>query len=313
MSRIITFYSYKGGVGRTFAIANIGVLLARRGKRVLLTDWDLEAPGLDRYFRQYVPNGFPPDRGIIHLLHHAATTPDADWRSHVQKITFRPDNTPGDNSYDVFMIPSGVGSLEYAAKVRAFSWSLFLKELNGGPILERWRREWSTEFDFILIDSRTGITDTGGICTILLPDFLVLMFTANDQSFEGALSVMQSAQVERRELSVPRSPLTVLPILSRFDGRDEIEEAEKWLIRCAHDLQPLYAEWLPKQYQPRQMLELTKIPYVTRFSFGEPLPVLTHSITDPELPGYYLENCARLLATDFQGLVRSLTQIVVLK
>ena len=51
MSRIITFYSYKGGVGRTLALANIGVLLAKRGKRVLLMDWDLEAPGLDRYFR----------------------------------------------------------------------------------------------------------------------------------------------------------------------------------------------------------------------------------------------------------------------
>ncbi|WP_411172456.1 ParA family protein [Nitrosomonas sp. Is35] len=38
MSRIITFYSYKGGVGRTFALANIAVLLAKRGKRVLLMD-----------------------------------------------------------------------------------------------------------------------------------------------------------------------------------------------------------------------------------------------------------------------------------
>ena len=30
------------------ALANIGVLLAKRGKRVLLMDWDLEAPGLDQ-------------------------------------------------------------------------------------------------------------------------------------------------------------------------------------------------------------------------------------------------------------------------
>src|SRR5882724_3937262 len=55
MSRIITFYSYKGGVGRTFALANIAVLLARRGKRVLLMDWDLEAPGLHRYFKPHLP------------------------------------------------------------------------------------------------------------------------------------------------------------------------------------------------------------------------------------------------------------------
>ena len=50
MSRVVTFYSYKGGVGRTLALANIGVLLAKRGKRVLLMDWDLEAPGLEDTF-----------------------------------------------------------------------------------------------------------------------------------------------------------------------------------------------------------------------------------------------------------------------
>lgn len=50
MGSIITFYSYKGGVGRTMAVANIAVLLARKGLRVLVVDWDLEAPGLHRYF-----------------------------------------------------------------------------------------------------------------------------------------------------------------------------------------------------------------------------------------------------------------------
>ena len=46
MSTIATFYSYKGGVGRTMAMANVAVLLAQRGLRVLAVDWDLEAPGL---------------------------------------------------------------------------------------------------------------------------------------------------------------------------------------------------------------------------------------------------------------------------
>jgi MinD-like ATPase involved in chromosome partitioning or flagellar assembly len=49
--RIVTFYSYKGGVGRSMALANIAVILARDfGLRVVAIDWDLEAPGLNRYF-----------------------------------------------------------------------------------------------------------------------------------------------------------------------------------------------------------------------------------------------------------------------
>ena len=54
--QIITFYSYKGGTGRSMALANIACILAdeqklKNGKGVLMIDWDLEAPGLHRYFR----------------------------------------------------------------------------------------------------------------------------------------------------------------------------------------------------------------------------------------------------------------------
>src|SRR5207248_3589129 len=45
----ITFYSFKGGVGRTMALVNVGLELVRRGRRVLLIDFDLEAPGLTTY------------------------------------------------------------------------------------------------------------------------------------------------------------------------------------------------------------------------------------------------------------------------
>ena len=37
---LVTFYSWKGGVGRTLALANTAVQLARRGRRVLMVDWD---------------------------------------------------------------------------------------------------------------------------------------------------------------------------------------------------------------------------------------------------------------------------------
>ena len=45
----VTFYSYKGGVGRTMALANVAAMLAKEGRRVLLIDFDLEAPGLDAF------------------------------------------------------------------------------------------------------------------------------------------------------------------------------------------------------------------------------------------------------------------------
>src|ERR1700745_855625 len=50
LGAIVTFYSWKGGVGRTMALANTAVQLARAGRSVMMVDWDLEAPGLDWYF-----------------------------------------------------------------------------------------------------------------------------------------------------------------------------------------------------------------------------------------------------------------------
>ncbi len=52
--RIVTFYSYKGGTGRSMALANVGWILAATGRRVLLIDWDLEAPGLHRYLHPFI-------------------------------------------------------------------------------------------------------------------------------------------------------------------------------------------------------------------------------------------------------------------
>lgn len=48
-SKIITFYSYKGGVGRSMALANVAWLLAKK-YNVLVIDWDLEAPGIHKFF-----------------------------------------------------------------------------------------------------------------------------------------------------------------------------------------------------------------------------------------------------------------------
>ena len=55
--QIITFYSYKGGTGRSMALANTACILAERlagneSNGILMVDWDLEAPGLHRYFRR---------------------------------------------------------------------------------------------------------------------------------------------------------------------------------------------------------------------------------------------------------------------
>ncbi|MUZ66457.1 AAA family ATPase, partial [Agrobacterium vitis] len=59
-SQVTTFYSYKGGSGRSMTLANVAWALASNDERVLAIDWDLEAPGLHRYFHPFLSD---PDQG----------------------------------------------------------------------------------------------------------------------------------------------------------------------------------------------------------------------------------------------------------
>jgi TIR domain-containing protein len=94
-------------------------------------------------------------------------------------------------------------------------------------------------------------------------------------------------------------PLLILPLPSRFDGRAEVSEAQEWLNKIEVRLANLYDDWLPKGISIRRVLELTKIPYVPLFSYGEKLPVLTHGTSDPDGPGYYYDRVARLIEREF--------------
>src|SRR5215467_12326824 len=85
---IVTFYSFKGGTGRTMALANIAAVLAGRGHRVLAVDFDLEAPGLWRYFSEF-RDELDQQSGLIDFLTRAAALPDAldvDWRDYVTQV-----------------------------------------------------------------------------------------------------------------------------------------------------------------------------------------------------------------------------------
>ena len=286
---IVTFYSYKGGTGRTMAMANIAGLLSRRGKSVLVVDFDLESPGLWRYFSQFY-DGIQQRQGLIDLLLTASSAPnslDVDWRDYVTEVSLQ--------SSIISLITSGQSGEEYPAKVLDFDWTAFFRDSNGGEFIERLRNEWLHEYDFIFIDSRTGITDTGGICTIMLPDLIVPVFMSNLQSIEGVADVVERAQARRNNLAYDRPPALILPIMSRFDSRTEYKSAQEWLDIAATLCKPFYADWLPTEFTPRQALEKTKLPYVAYFSFGETMPALTQGVSDPDSLGYALNTVSQLI------------------
>src|SRR5688572_5754613 len=81
---IITFYSYKGGVGRSMALANIAYELSKKGLKVLIVDWDLEAPGLEKYFTSYIKDS--NGNGLLPMLLEVRKGNKPDYRNYLWTI-----------------------------------------------------------------------------------------------------------------------------------------------------------------------------------------------------------------------------------
>lgn len=290
MSSIITFYSYKGGVGRSMALANIAILLARRGLKVLAVDWDLEAPGLERYFSSYfdIKPGGP---GLLRMCMDARKSGKADYTKFTSTFDCQ-------GAHPVTLLSSGREADEsYTKNLEAFDWESFFKA-RGGVFIEALRERWRKDFDATLIDSRTGLSDTGGICTIQLPDIVVGMFTANIQSMYGLRDVMRLAQKARQNLAYDRMPLSILPLAARW-GVQEFSETQIWLDRVAEATKEFFEDWLPKGISPRDVIEAVKIPHHSYFGFGERLAVVDQGTSDPQGMGFVYDKIASFIASDF--------------
>jgi tetratricopeptide (TPR) repeat protein/cellulose biosynthesis protein BcsQ len=234
--RIITFYSYKGGTGRSMALANIAFLLCEDGSKrgqltpsgpVLAIDWDLEAPGLHRYFAALRPDRSAPlGAGLIELF------TELEERASKWKPTLLDssddalaDELVGDLDLGPYLkdtvvpglrfIPAGCMDANYAKRVTGFDWQVLHRRLP--TLIAAFSRRLAEEHTYVLIDSRTGISDTSGICTMLMPDLLVAVFTPNLQSISGLLGVVREATAFRRQSSDLR-PLTVFPLPSRIES-----------------------------------------------------------------------------------------------
>nr|CBX31247.1 hypothetical protein N47_E47590 [uncultured Desulfobacterium sp.] len=211
-------------------------------------------------------------------------------------------------SNKLYLLTAGERDENYFKKVRNLDIQSFYEQSNGGELIEYLRNEFKRKFDFIFIDSRTGITDIGGVCTIQLPDILVLFFIASDQSFNGIIKVAKKAYDVQKNWTIDRQGLASIPVASRFDFNSEYETAKYWINRFASQLNDIYGRWLPVQSNTSledlvqkqiDMLMNTKLPYIPYFSFDEKMPVFEEKHNPGGLK-YAYENIAALIANNLE-------------
>ena len=213
----ITFYSYKGGSGRSLVVANVARYLARFGQKVVAIDFDLEAPGLPYKFYLDAPEELPAvSLGLVDYIYTFVTEgrPARSLKKFVSRLPASPDSKT-----TLHLMPAGAApSAEYWRKLSCINWHELLYA-PGAPgvhffleLKERIRAEYKP--DFLLIDARTGITESGGIATTILPEKLVCFLSSSRENLDGARAVLRSL---RRSARPPdAAPIEVIPALSRI-------------------------------------------------------------------------------------------------
>ncbi len=180
----VTFYSYKGGVGRSMALANVAADLAANGRRVVIVDFDLEAPGLDAFEEFGLPPGAP---GVVEYVSEYLRT---DRVPEVAPFVRRAEPTKR-LSGNLWVMSAGRKDQEYNRLRVGINWADLYENRQGASFFENFKADIERTFrpDYVFVDSRTGLTDVGGVCTLHLPDLVVLMFSLNEQNLQGIASV----------------------------------------------------------------------------------------------------------------------------
>ena len=282
---IYTFYSYKGGVGRSMALANVAELFYQAGLKVLMLDWDLEAPGLERFFPIDYED-FSSRPGLMDML--------LSYKQQMtEELNFAGNNISGDKNYlpfekpekylfDIYPTSKSKGKLwllsagkrskqnfiQYANSVRNFDWGDFYQNWEGELYFEWLRQQFGEIADVVLIDSRTGVTEMGGVCTYQLADVVVMLCSASQQSLEGTHKMLldfkrpEVMQIRNRFLDV-----IVVPARVEDAESDYLDAFQKEFIK-------LFSEYTPRELgsQPDRLWQLS-IPYVSRYAYKEVLAI----------------------------------------
>jgi cellulose biosynthesis protein BcsQ len=194
---IISFFSFKGGVGRTTTLAATALTLARQGLKIAMVDLDLEAPGLTTLFSD---NTY--DFGVIDYLLEKKVQGEA-WKLKTHIANINDNNLFGNKGGYLQLLPAGKVDDNYLEKLAR----LDLQNLVNGELpktMQGMFRELQsifTKLDFILVDARAGFHDLGGLAIANLSHGVVIFGTQSRQSWAGLTQVIRLLAPEKGENS----------------------------------------------------------------------------------------------------------------
>ena len=274
----ITFYSFKGGVGRSMALINTAGILAGRGFRVLVIDLDLEAPGLS-YLNPDAPASpseqgparRPLQLGFVDLLSDAKERGQeadlfalsaGDLAKRYTQTYNLPEELREFKDGSLHIMPAGKFDSSYAQRFDALNLRELYQEGLGEPLIRAFKKKLAEAdlYDYVLVDSRTGFSDEAGICTRDLADYLMILSGLNRQNVEGTCEFLKALRLAT-EGKEPKFQIILSPVPNGEDALvDERENVAKASFEEAWGSKVDLSLQIP--YHPQ--LALTEEPHIFR-------------------------------------------------
>jgi tetratricopeptide (TPR) repeat protein/MinD-like ATPase involved in chromosome partitioning or flagellar assembly len=305
------------------ALANMAWILAANGRRVLMADWDLESPGLHRFFQPFIDEDAGEIPGIVDIIldyEWAAIDAEIDpealisgseesqraalvavtelidehirpVKQHVRPLTWQ---FPGQGALH-FLSSGKQSNGDYQSTLSALEWEKFYEKLHGNLFFDALRLFMKQNYDYVLIDSRTGLSDVADICTVHLPDVVVDCFTLSTQGIEGAAMIAEMIQGHNE-----RQTITILPVPMRIE-RTEKKKAEKGLRYAADQFGELPVG-MSEEERRRYWAEV-EVPYRSAYAYEETLAAFGDP---PSLPASLLSSYERIAARITGGAITNL-------
>jgi cellulose biosynthesis protein BcsQ len=180
---VASFYSLRGGVGRSTALAYTAQILASRGRSVLCVDMDLEAPALAALFGK--EDEIREGQGLVSILLALDQGEEPDIVQHLIRLS---------EFDELYCLPAGIPNADYARRLRLLDPEGWYREERNPlrVLLDSLSQRLPFKPDLVLMDARTGITPMSARLLFDLSDVAIITFFPHPQALTGTQALVQA-------------------------------------------------------------------------------------------------------------------------